>query len=311
MGIKFRETRRSILEWSYRLLIEEKFEKERQKHNGHTGMAQLLHKRTISWKASGVFHEALWLRAGGAVGIMGIHCGQKPLRMHLRYVLQVAYLFPEMPSISWASISWQSLCQNIPNSEQKGFGSRQPRTFLSFHNWGNSGQERKDLPKANGGRRHSNLGPWSQIQRPLSWSTAPAHHLQCVGSIGHSVLYKALSSHTLSFQQPEGGRVLPSPSQGGETEAQASDGHVANPCRSGDRKSNGMILCLGPLGLSLPSPPLHTPAWPRRWRTGARAPKPPCRCSAEGLREKQMARSPEHQKMGHETGPLWRCHGTP
>lgn len=48
MGIKFRETRRSILEWSYRLLIEEKFEKERQKHNRHTGMAQLLYKQTTS-----------------------------------------------------------------------------------------------------------------------------------------------------------------------------------------------------------------------------------------------------------------------
>ena len=108
---------------------------------------------------------------------------------------------------------------------------------------------------------------------------------QFVESIVRLRPYKAPSSHTLASWQA-GRMVLPSPSQVGETEAQASDDHMANPRQIWDRNSSSMIPCLGFSHFFLFLPPPPTLASPRQWRTGVTSLKPPCQehlqCSAKG-----------------------------
>lgn len=93
----------------------------------------------------------------------------------------------------------------------------------------------------------------------------------------------------------------------GETEAQAGDGHVTNPCEGWDRNANGLILAGSFLFLL---------ASPSSAHLGVTMPvEDRCTClllrhladalqknRVEDLREKQTAPSTENQQKGHRTG---------
>lgn len=85
----------------------------------------------------------------------------------------------------------------------QGFWNNPPRHFCLFTNEETETQrERKGLARVWGPstRGVDEQGFWAQAESPLSWPTVLSQHPNCVGSVGHLFIYKALSSYMLSPQ---------------------------------------------------------------------------------------------------------------
>lgn len=211
MGIKFREmgaTSSGEASWSWAacFLLSGNFKGIKRNTTSTLGMAQLWEKWTISRKASGILHEAVYLRTGTTMGGYGNSSWGKWLRRFFALFHSELTELPETPLVTWAAL------QSYPESKisewgWKGFWNKHPRTLLPFHQWGNWDSEGEmDLPKVSAPLMARGTKLWV---KDLPWPAIPFHHASFVGSVVHLVLYKAPSSIHFPTDNLEGGHFHP------------------------------------------------------------------------------------------------------